>query len=126
MKRDLEPDGEPDITRGTMEGDIKASPVTLFRLQSTADCQLRAYVAEGETLDIPTCSFGTIGIVAVKEMGRFYRHGLIEKNFPHHAGVAFSHCGKTLFEVLKLLGVTDIGYNRPAGCLYPTENPFEY
>lgn len=47
MKRQLEPDGEPDITRGTMEGDIKAGDITFFRLQTTASTQLRAYVAPG-------------------------------------------------------------------------------
>ena len=37
MKRDLEPDlPEPDITRGTMEGNIKAGDITFFRLQSTS------------------------------------------------------------------------------------------
>ncbi len=46
MKRDLEPDlPEPDITRGTMEGDLKAGKITFFRLQSTAATALRAYVA---------------------------------------------------------------------------------
>ena len=29
-----------------------------------------------------------------------------------------------LFEIFKYLGVTDIGYNRPAGLPYPEENPF--
>ena len=48
MKRDLEPElPEPDITRGTMEGNIKPGDITFFRLQSTADTQLKAYVAQG-------------------------------------------------------------------------------
>lgn len=64
MKRDLEPDlPEPDITRGTIEGDIKAGEVTIYRLQSTADTQLKAYIAQGEVLDAPTESFGSIGIL---------------------------------------------------------------
>jgi L-fucose isomerase-like protein len=124
MKRALEPDGEPDITRGTLEGRIKASDITLFRLQSAADTTLRAYIAEGETLDVNPNSFGGIGVMAVPEMARFYRHALIEKRFPHHAGVGFRHAGKTLWETLKLLGVRDIGYNRPSGDRYCTENPF--
>lgn len=86
MKRSLEPDGEPDITRGTLEGEIADGKVTLFRLQSGADTRLKAYVAEGEVLDLPTHTFGTVGVFAVHEMGRFYRHVLIENNFPHHAG----------------------------------------
>lgn len=124
MKRSLEPDGEPDITRGTLEGDINAGDITLFRLQSTADCKLRAYVAEGEVLDVPTRSFGGIGVFAVPEMARFYRHVLIEKQYPHHSGVGFTRAGKTLFEVLKLLGLSDIAFNQPKHERYKTENPF--
>ena len=75
-------------------------------------------------LPVATRSFGSIGIFAIPEMGRFYRHVLIEKNFPHHGAVAFGHYGKALFEIFKLLGVTDMGYNQPKGVRYPTENPF--
>ncbi|MHC1696090.1 MAG: L-fucose/L-arabinose isomerase family protein [Eubacteriales bacterium] len=124
MRRGLEPDSEPYFSRGTLEGNLAPSPVTLFRLQSTADTALTSYIAQGEVIDVPTGSFGAIGIIAVPQMGRFYRHVLIEKHFPHHAGVGFKSCGKYLYEVLKLLGVDDIGFNRPAGNLYPSENPF--
>ena len=125
MKRDLEPDlPEPDITRGTMEGDIKAGPITFFRLQSTADTRLRSYVAQGEVLDVATESFGSIGVFAIPEMNRFYRHVLIEKRYPHHGAVAFGHHGQALFEVFKYLGVADIAYNQPKSLPYPTENPF--
>lgn len=124
MKRNLEPDSEPDISRGTLDGELKSGPVTVFRLQSTADAQLRAYVAEGDVLDIETKSFGSRGVIAVPEMGRFYRHVLIEKRYPHHAGLGFAHVGALLFDALKLCGVTEIDYNRPAGVLYPRENPF--
>lgn len=125
MKRDLEPDlAEPDITRGTMEGDIKAGDITFFRLQSTADTQLKAYVAQGAVLDVATQSFGSIGIFAIPEMDRFYRHVLIAKCYPHHGAVAFGHHGKALFEVFKYLGVTDIAYNQPKSLPYAGENPF--
>ena len=113
-----------DVTYGTIEGDIAASDITFYRLQSTADAKLRAYVAEGETLPVPTKSFGGIGIFAIPEMGRFYRHVLIEKNYPHHGAVAFGHYGKALYEVFKYLGVSDIGYNQPKSLPYPSENPF--
>jgi L-fucose isomerase-like protein len=125
MKRALEPDGEPDITRGTLEGQIKAGQVTVFRLQSWADTSLRAYVAEGEVLDINPKSFGSIGVFAVPEMARFYRHVLVGKRYPHHAAIAFAHAGKALFEVFKLLGVGDIAWNRPASLPYEGENPFK-
>ena len=56
------------------------------------------------------------------QMARFYRHVLIAKHYPHHAGVAFAHAGRVLFEAVKLLGVTDIAYNQKHP--YPGENPF--
>jgi len=87
MHRLMEPEGEPDITRGTLEGRIQPGEVTLFRLQSTADSQLRSYIAEGEVLDIAPRSFGSIGVFAINEMGRFYRHVLLGRHFPHHTAV---------------------------------------
>jgi len=123
--RCLEPDSEPNVSRGTLEGDLLPGPITFFRLQSTADCQLKAYVAEGEILPVATRSFGGIGIFGIPEMGRFYRHVLIAKRYPHHGAVAFGHFGKALFNVFKYLGVEDIGFNQPKGMLYETENPFE-
>jgi L-fucose isomerase-like protein len=113
-----------EVTQGTLEGDIVPGNITFFRLQSTADAKLRAYVAEGEVLPVRTKSFGAIGIFAIEEMGRFYRHVLIEKNYPHHGAVAFGHYGKLIFEVFKYLGVEDIGFNQPKGSLYPKENPY--
>jgi L-fucose isomerase-like protein len=124
MNRLLEAGQEPDITRGTLEGRIRPGEITIFRLQSTADTKLRAYVAEGEVLDIDPKSFGSIGVFAIKEMGRFYRHVLIEKRFPHHTAVAFQHAGKALFSATKMLGVEDIGFNQSAGLVYKSENPF--
>ena len=115
-----------EVTQGTLEGDIKPGDITFYRLQSTADNKLRAYVAQGEVLPVATRSFGSIGVFAIPEMGRFYRHVLIEKGFPHHGAVAFGHYGKALFEVFKYIGVPveEIGYNQPAGVRYPTENPW--
>jgi hypothetical protein len=81
-------------------------------------------VAEGEVLDISPKSFGSIGVFAVSEMARFYRHVLVGKRYPHHAAIAFAHAGKTLFDVFKLLGVGDIAWNRPASMPYEGENPF--
>ncbi len=113
-----------EVTNGTLEGDIAAGDITFFRLQSTADAELKAYVAEGEVLPVATRSFGGIGVFAIPEMGRFYRHVLIQKNYPHHGAVAFGHFGKTIFEVFKYLGIEDIGFNQPKGMLYKTENPY--
>ncbi len=115
-----------DWCDGTIEGDIKAGDITFYRLQSTADNVLRAYVAEGEVLPVATRSFGGIGVFAIPEMGRFYRNVLIEKNYPHHGAVAFGHYGKQLFAALRYLGVEtqELDYNRPASYPYPGENPF--
>jgi L-fucose isomerase-like protein len=113
-----------EVTNGTLEGDIVPGDITFFRLQASADAKLSAYIAQGEVLPVATRSFGSIGIFAIPQMGRFYRHYLIENHFPHHGAVAFGHFGKQLFEVFKYLGVEEIGYNHPAGVLYKNENPF--
>lgn len=115
-----------EVTQGTLEGDILPGDITFYRLQSTADNKLRAYIAQGEVLPVATRSFGSIGVFAIPEMGRFYRHVLIEGNYPHHGAVAFGHFGKELYEVFKYIGVDveEIGYNQPKGVRYKTENPF--
>ena len=121
----LEPkDSEPDFTRGTLEGDIAPGDITFYRLQCDSEGVLRSYIAQGEVLPVATRSFGGIGVFAIHEMGRFYRHVLIQKRYPHHGAVAFGHYGKALFEVFKFLGVSDIAYNQPKSLPYPTENPF--
>ncbi|MCL2247724.1 MAG: L-fucose/L-arabinose isomerase family protein [Oscillospiraceae bacterium] len=124
MHRLLEKGKEPDITRGTLEGDIKPGEITFYRLQGTAEGGLTAYIAHGEVLPVATKSFGGIGIFAIKEMGRFYRHVLIADRYPHHGAVAFGHVGKAIFDVFTYLGVPKISYNQPKALPYPTENPF--
>ena len=96
----------------------------LAALSHMTEGTLRAYIAQGEVLPVATRSFGGIGIFGIPEMGRFYRHVLIQKRYPHHGAVAFAHCGKALFEVLKYFGVSDIAYNQPKSLPYPTENPW--
>lgn len=106
------------------EGDIAPSDITFYRLQCDSEGNLRSYIAEGEILPVATRSFGGIAIFGIHEMGRFYRHVLVQKRYPHHGAVAFGHYGKILFEVLKFLGIQDIAYNQPKSLPYPTENPF--
>ncbi len=97
MNRLMEdPSKEPDITRGTLEGQLKPGPTTFFRLQGSADCDLVSYIAEGSILDIDPRSFGGIGIFAIPNFARFYRHVVIGKRFPHHGAVAFDKCGKII------------------------------
>ena len=124
MNRGLEGGGKPVISRGTMEGQLKPGAATMFRLQSNSDSKLVSYIAEGSFLDVNPCSFGSLGVAAIPGFARFYRHVLIQKRFPHHGAYGFAHAGKALFEALKLLGVDDINTPKPAGELYPGENPF--
>ena len=63
-------------------------------------------------------------VFAVKEMGRFYRHVLIGKQYPHHCAVLLNHAGKPLFSALKMLGIKDVCFNQSKGMLYKNENPF--
>jgi L-fucose isomerase-like protein len=121
MHRLMEPGKDPDITRGTLEGAIKPGEITLFRLQGTAEAEIRAYVAQGEILNIDPKSFGCIAVFAVREMGRFYRHVLIGKRFPHHTAVAFAHAGRALYDAMNLIGVRDISFNHPNAVPYPGE-----
>lgn len=124
MHRLMEPGQEPNITRGTIEGQIKSGPISIFRIQSTPEAVMKAYVANGEVLNINPKSFGCIGVFAINEMGRFYRHVLIEKRFPHHTAIAFKHSAKHLFAACKMIGLKDVFFNQPKGIYYPSENPF--
>jgi len=125
MNRLMEdPAKDPDITRGTLEGQLRPGPTTFFRLQGNADSQLVSYVSEGEILDVDPHTFGGIGVFAIPDFARFYRHVLIGKRFPHHGAVAFNRCGKILFDAVQLLGVTDINVPLPATMWYPGENAF--
>ena len=124
MHRLMEPGKKPNITCGTLEGTLRPGPTTIFRLQGSADCQLRSYVAEGGIVDADPSSFGGIGIFAIREMARFYRYIMIEKQFPHHGAVAFEHVGGILFDAVRMLGVEDVNAPRSRTNLYPGENPF--
>lgn len=124
QNRLIENCGTPDVTRGTLEGDLAAGEITFYRLHANSDGSLQSYIAQGEILPVATCSFGGIGVFAIPEMGRFYRHVLIAKRYPHHGAVAFGHVGKALYTIFDYLGVPDIAFNQPKGMMYRTENPF--
>lgn len=125
MNRLLEDGGTPDITRGTLEGQLRPGPITLFRLQATPRRDLTSYVADGNVLDIDPCSFGGIGVVAIPHFARFYRHVLIGRRFPHHGAFAFNKVGRVLYDAVAMLGVEPIGTPLPPTMLYDGENPFE-
>jgi L-fucose isomerase-like protein len=120
----MEPDVAPDITRGTLEGQIAPGPVTFLRLQGDLDGDLAAYLAQGRILDIDPASFGCISVVAIPNFARFYRHVLIAKGFPHHAAVAFDHCGNALFDAMDMMGVDGIDTPLPDSVPYDRENPW--
>ena len=125
MNRGLEKGGTPDITRGTLEGQLRHGPITFFRLQGNPAGQLSSYIAEGSILNVDPQTFGGTGVFAIPHFARFYRHILVGKGYPHHGAVAFSKVGKILFEAVKLLGVDDIGVPLPDSIPYPGENLFE-
>ena len=97
MHRLMEPGRSRTSPAARWKGGSSPATSPSSACRATADATLRSYVAEGEVLDIDPQSFGGIGVFAIKEMGRFYRHVLIEKRFPHHTAVAFAPVGKTLF-----------------------------
>ncbi len=123
MRRLMEPGQAPDITRGTIEGALAASPITVAQVQGRGD-GLRAYLIQGEFLNLDPKTFGCAGTANLPGFSRFYRHVLLGR-FHHHAAVAFEHCGDILFDALKLLGVEEIF--TPLGDVpcYPGENPFD-
>ena len=116
-----------DVTKGTIEGDIAPGGITLFRLQGTADARLQAYVAQGQILPVPTRTFGSAAVFGIPEMGRFYRHVLLEDSYPHHGVIVFGHYGKVLHDVCRYLGLKQksIAYNHPKTLPYASENPFD-
>jgi L-fucose isomerase-like protein len=123
MNRLMEPEGAPDITRGTIEGQIAASPITVLQVQGHGD-RIQAYLVEGEFLDLDPQTFGCTGTAYLPGFRRFYRHVLLGR-FHHHAAVAFDHCGEILYEGLKLLGVDTIHTPLKQEPLYAGENPFK-
>lgn len=116
---------EPDITRGTLEGQLRPGPATFFRLQGTAEGDLASYIAQGNILDLDPQSFGGTGVFAIPNFARFYRRAMLAKHFPHHGAVAFAGCGKVLFDAVNLLGVDDVSVPLPDSMLYPGENPYD-
>lgn len=122
MSRLMEPGKKPDLTRGTLEGSIKPSDITILQIHGSGD-GLRAYICEGSFLDVDPKTFGSTGVAYVPGFMRFYRNCILGR-FHHHVAVAFSHCGGVLFEALRQLGVKEI-YTPELKPLYEGENPFD-
>lgn len=111
-------------TRGTFEGRMKPGEACCFRLHSTAEGTLQAYVARGEILPEALNTYGCYALFGVPEMGRFYRHVLLEKRFPHHSAIVYGPYGAQLYQLMRCLEIPYIGYNHPKNDRYPGENPF--
>ena len=122
MKRMMEPNTAPDITRGTIEGQFAASPITVVQVHGIGD-SLQAYIAEGHFLDLDPKTFGCTGTAYLPGFSRFYRHTLLGR-FHYHAAVAFTHCGSVLFDAFKLLGLAQVHTPLPPSVAYPGENVF--
>ena len=60
-----------EVTNGTLEGDIMPGDITFFRLQSTADAKLNAYIAQGEVLPLRQDHLAQSGIFAIPERDVF-------------------------------------------------------
>lgn len=118
------PETGQELTRGTFEGRIIPGLSTVFRLHGRPDGSLQAYVVKGEILPTEVNTYGNYGILAVRDMERFYRYVLLAKQYPHHAAVVFGDHAAAIYEVLEYLGVKDISYNQPESILYAHENPF--
>jgi hypothetical protein len=72
MKRSLETETEPNITRGTLEGDMKPGDITFFACRG-ADATLNS-TCPGRDLPCPRVSSDGHRRVRHPEMARFYRH----------------------------------------------------
>jgi hypothetical protein len=100
-----------DITYGTMEGALKPGPVTIVRVHhhpappEFGGGKYQAFITQGEILDVDPSTFGGTAVVKIKGFEKFYREVLIERGFPHHAILAFSHCGQILKDAFTMMGI---------------------
>jgi len=122
MKRMMEPDTPADITRGTIEGQFAASPITVVQVHGLGD-KMQAYLVEGHFLDLDPKTFGCTGTAYLPGFSRFYRHVLLGR-FHHHAAVAFGHCAAVLYDAFKLVGMEQVYTPLPHPMPYPGENIF--
>src|SRR5580700_641641 len=123
MKRMMEPDTQADITRGTIEGQFSASPITVVQVHGRGD-KMQAYLMEGHFLDLDPKTFGCTGTAHLPGFSRFYRHVLLGR-FHHHAAVAFGHCAAVLYDAFKMVGMERIYTPLPSPMPYPGENIFQ-
>ena len=95
-----------------------------YRLQCDSEGVLRSYIAQGEVLPVATRSLRRHRRLRHPGDGPVLPPRADPEAVPPPRAVAFAHCGKALYEVMKYLGVGDIAYNQPKALPYPTENPW--
>jgi len=118
------PETGKEMTKGTLEGVLKSGDICCYRLHAGADSSLQAYIAKGKILPETLDTYGCYAVFGIEEMGRFYRHVMLEKAFPHHCAVVYGDRAATLYEIFKYLGIPYIGHNQRKIKRYPDENPF--
>ena len=109
-------------SQGTIQGNLKPGPITIFRIQSSRNGKLKAYIAQGQILPVEMETYGGKGIIAIPEFARFLRHVVIEEHFPNHTIVVFGHYARQIDAVLRQLGINEIAYNHPKERPYKSEN----
>ena len=109
-------------SQGTIQGNLEPGPITIFRIQSSRNGKLKAYIAQGQILPVEMETYGGKGIIAIPEFDRFLRHVVIEEHFPNHTIVVFGHYARQLEEVLRQLGINEIAFNHPKELPYRSEN----
>ena len=123
QNRLLENGGTPDFTRGTLEGDIAPSEITFYRLQCDSEGPCGPMWRKAKYSRWPPAPSAVSAFLPSLKWAGSTAMCCSEAVSPPRA-VAFAHCGKALFEVLKYFGVGDIAYNQPKSLPYPTENPW--
>jgi len=90
-----------NVTWGSLQGRIKAGPVTFFRM-STEDVKgkLTAYVTEGESTVDPAETWGGIGVVRVPKLQELLRYVCVN-NFEHHVSINMAAVGGSIADALK-------------------------
>ena len=85
--------------QGTVELQVKPSPMTLCRVTQDADGAWKAMLAEGRIEDNPAETFGGYGWCRVPNLQRLYRDVLL-RHFPHHVALTQAQVGNVLWEAL--------------------------
>lgn len=87
-------------TYGTVEGRIKARPMTYCRL-STIDTEgvVAAYLGEGEFTDDPLQTFGGYGVARIPNLQGLLQY-ICMNGFEHHVAVNHSLAARAVFEAL--------------------------